>query len=110
MREEEWREKKMDKMCRGRKRASWIMEQTRERRYFGDYEKRGSWTGHVMRRGDDRWTTLRTEWQPRNCRSQGRQRTRWRDEIRAFAGAGWSITSDLERWRMLGEVFVNALD
>ncbi len=37
-----------------------------------------------MRRAVNRCTTRVTEWQLR--RSQGRQRTRWRDEIRAFAG------------------------
>ncbi len=36
-----------------------------------------------------------------------RQRTRWRDEIRAFAGAGWSTLAwDRRRWRMPGEAFV----
>ncbi len=41
-------------------------------------------------------TTRVTGWEPRNCRrSQERQRTRWRDEIRTFAGAGWStLTPD----------------
>ncbi len=34
-----------------------------------------------------------------------RQRTRWRDEIRGFAGAGWSVlASDRERWRTFREV------
>ncbi len=39
-----------------------------------------------------------TEWQLRNCkRSQGRLRIKWRDEIGAFARAGWStLTSDRE--------------
>ncbi len=46
--------------------------------------------------------------EPRDCwRNQGRQRTRWRDEIRAFAGAGWStLTSNREQGRMLGEALV----
>ncbi len=36
-----------------------------------------------------------------------RQRTRWRDEIRTFAGTGWStLTPDKERWGMLGKIFV----
>ncbi len=37
-----------------------------------------------------------------------RQRTRWRDKIRAFAGAGWkrTLASDRERWRMLEEALL----
>ncbi len=43
--------------------------------------------GHVMRRNDKRRIIKVTEWQPRNCiRSQGRQRARWRVEIRTLAG------------------------
>ncbi len=61
-----------------------------------------------MRRRDSRWTTRVTEWQSRNgIKNQGRQRVRWRDEIRAFAGTSWSsLTSGKERWRMLGKAFV----
>ncbi len=48
------------------------------------------------------------QWQPRVGRkNQGRQRVRWKDEIRAFAGPSWSsLTSDRERFRMLGKAFV----
>ena len=36
---------------------------------------------------DNRWIVRVTEWQPRDSkRNQGRQRTRWRDEIRSFTG------------------------
>ncbi len=61
-----------------------------------------------MRRTDNRWTKRVTEWQLRNCkRSQGRQIVIWKDEITAFAGAGWStVTSDKERWKMFGKAFV----
>ncbi len=49
--------------------------------------KKWTWAGHVMRRLDNRGTTRVTEWQPRNGkRNQGRQRVRWRNEIRAFSG------------------------
>ncbi len=70
--------------------------------------KKWTWTGHVMRRPNKRWTTRVTEWQPRNGRrSQGRQRVRWRDEVKAFAGPSWtSLTSEKERWRMLEKAFV----
>ncbi len=70
-----------------RKRASWIMEQTKVEDFLVTIKnKKWTWAGHVMRRRDNRWTTRVTEWQPGNGRrSQGRLRVRWRDEIRAFA-------------------------
>ncbi len=73
---------------RARKRASWIREQTKvEDIVVTIKKKKWSWAGHVMRRRDNRWTTRVTEWQPKNGRrNQGRQRVRWRDEIRVFAG------------------------
>ncbi len=59
--------------------------------------KKWTWAGHVIRRPAKRWTTKVTEWQPRYCRSQGRQKARWRGEIRAFVGAEWStLISDRE--------------
>ncbi len=75
---------------RERKRASWIMEQTKvEDIQVTIKNKKWTWAGQVMGRCDNRWTTRVTEWQPWNGRrNQGRQRVRWRDEIRAFAEAG----------------------
>ncbi len=56
---------------------------------------RASWIREQMQVEDNMWTTKITERQPRNCRRQGRQGTRWKDEIRAFARAGWStLTPD----------------
>ncbi len=95
-----WREKR---------RASWIREQMKVEDILVTIKnKKWTWAGHVMRRRDNRWTTRGTEWQPRNGRrNKGRQRVRWRDEIRAFAGQGLtSLTSDIEWWRMLGKAFV----
>ncbi len=94
---------------RDKKRASWIREQTKvEDILMTIKNKKWTWAGHVMRTCDNRWTMKVTEWQPRNGRrNQGRQRVRWRDEIRAFTGPRWSsLTSDRERWRMLGKAFV----
>ena len=70
--------------------------------------KKWTWAGHVMHRNDNRWTVRLTEWQPRDGkRRQGRQRTRWRDEIRSFAGVSWNRqVANKEEWRRLGEVFV----
>ncbi len=61
-----------------------------------------------MRRTDSRWTKKVKEWQLRNSkRSQGRQKTKWRDEIVAFASVGWStLTSDRERRKKLGKSYV----
>ncbi len=41
----------------------------------------------IMRKTDNKWTAKVKEWQPKNYNRQMRQRTRWRDEIRAFAGS-----------------------
>ncbi len=92
---------------RDRKRATWIREQTKiEDILITMKKKKWSWVGHIMRRMHNRWTKRVTEWQPRNSkRSQGRQKIRWRDEIVAFAGVGWS-TSNRERWKGLGKAFV----
>ncbi len=73
---------------RDRKLASWIREQTKVKDILMTIKnKKWTWAGHILRIRDNRWTTRLTEWQQRNGRrNQGRQRVRWRDEIRAFAG------------------------
>ncbi len=77
---------------RDRKRASWIKEQMKVEDILVTIKnKKWTWAGHIMRKRHNGWTTRVTEWQPRNGRrNQGRQRVRWRDEIRAFAGPSWS--------------------
>ena len=94
---------------RDRKRASWIREQTKVEDILTTIKKRKwSWAGHVMRMEDNRWTIRATEWEPRDgSRKRGRQNTRWRDEIRRFAGVGWNrLTRERSEWRRLGEAFV----
>ena len=94
---------------RDKKRASWIRDQTKVEDILTTIKKRKwSWAGHIYRREDNRWTTRATEWDPRDgIRGRGRQRTRWRDEIRRFAGVGWNrLTSDRSGWKSLGEAFV----
>ncbi len=94
---------------RDKKRASWIREQTKvEDILMTIKNKKRTWSGHVMRRRDSKWTMKVTEWQPRNGRrNPGRQRVRWRDESRAFPGPRWSsLTSDRGRWKMFGKTFV----
>lgn len=68
-------------------------------------EKKEGGLGHVIRRTNNRRATKVTERQPRNCRrNQERQKTRWRDAIRAFTGAGWrTLASNRDKWRLLVE-------
>ena len=107
-------ERKMERIMLGitlrdRKRATWIREKTRIEDILATIKKRKwAWAGHVMRRTDDRWTLRLTEWQPRDGkRSKGRPSTRWRDEIRAFAGKEWSSKIiDRKQWKVMGEAFV----
>ena len=77
---------------RDKKRASWIREQTKVEDILTTIKrKKWTWARHIMRRTDNRWTIRVTEWQPRDGkRRQGRQRTRWKDEIRSFAGVAWN--------------------
>lgn len=50
------------------------------------YEK-WTWAVDVMRKCDIKWTTIVTVLQPKSGRrNRGRQRIRWRDNIRAFVG------------------------
>ncbi len=66
---------------RNRKRTSWIRELIKVEDILVTI-KRKKWAcaGLVMGRSDKRWTTKVREWQARNCRCQGRQRTRLRDD------------------------------
>ena len=87
---------------RDRKRAVWIREQTGITDILVDIKwKKWSWAGHVMRRMDNRWTIRVTEWIPREGkRSRGRQKVRWDDEVRKFAGASWNtLAQDRGNWR-----------
>ena len=94
---------------RDKKRASWIREQTKVEDILTNIKKKKwEWAGHIYRRNDNRWTKAVTEWEPRNgTRARGRPMTRWRDEIRKFAGLGWNrLTSDRKEWKRLREAFV----
>ncbi len=86
----------LDVTWRDRKQAPWIREQTKVEDIVSTVkQKKLTRVIHFVLK-TDKLTIKVTERQPRNCRrSQGRQRTRWRDEIRAFTGAGWStLTPD----------------
>ena len=87
----------------------WIREQTGIADILFDIKRtKWSWAGHVMRRMDNRWTIRVTEWIPREGKhSRGRQKTRWGDEVRKFAGASWNtLAQDRGNWRSQGEAFV----
>ena len=62
-----------------------------------------------MRRTDNKWITGITECQPRDDkRRQGRQRTRWRDELGSLAGVTWNRrAANTDEWRRLGEAEAN---
>ena len=94
---------------RDRKRATWIREQTKVDDILSTIKKKKwTWAGHVMRRDDNRWTVRLTEWIPRDGkRNKGRQRSRWADELRKFAGLGWHrLTGDRREWKRKCEAFV----
>ena len=63
---------------RDRKRTNWIRQQTGVIDVIQTIRQGNHrWAGHVMRRGDNRWTTRVTEWVPRrHKRSRGRPRKR----------------------------------
>ncbi|CAH2217925.1 jg24420 [Pararge aegeria aegeria] len=64
--------------------------------------------GHIARRTDGRWGLKVLEW--RLCtgkRSVGRPPTRWRDDIRRFAGSRWrQAAQDRVLWNSLQKTFV----
>ncbi|MCJ3464060.1 hypothetical protein LNY58_26610, partial [Klebsiella pneumoniae] len=94
---------------RDKKRAEWIREQTGVADIILSIKrKKWTWAGHVMRRKDNRWTVRATEWIPREGkRNRGRQKVRWSDEIKKFAGIKWNqLAQDRVDWRSLGEAFV----
>ncbi len=98
---------------RDRKRATWIREQTKAEDIFTTIKmKKWSWAGHIMRRTGNRWTKKRgTEWQPWNCkRTQGGERVRRREEITAFAGAGWSTLTSGKEVEEAGKGLCPAVD
>ncbi|CAD6199264.1 unnamed protein product [Caenorhabditis auriculariae] len=65
------------------------------------------WSGHVIRRQDDRWSTRLTHWIPRNIkRPLGRPPTRWTDYFRkniSQPGRHWmTVAQDRAAWRTCG--------
>ncbi|MCL1440826.1 hypothetical protein, partial [Enterobacter hormaechei] len=93
---------------RDKKRAEWVREQTGVKDTLVEIKrKKWTWAGHVMRRQDNRWSLRVTEWIPREGkRCRGRQKVRWADEIKKFAGINWSqLAQDRGNWRLMREAF-----
>jgi len=68
------------------------------------------WAGHVARLKDDRWTHKPTFWYLTHMkRKQGRQATRWSDDINNFLGTKnfQKIASDRKEWDRLQETFAH---
>ncbi len=66
------------------------------------------WAGHTARRNDNRWTTRIMDWQPRTGkRKRGRQRRKWRDDIRVYAGTTWTRTArNRNEWHFHDEGYI----
>nr|XP_037875878.1 uncharacterized protein LOC105841939 [Bombyx mori] len=66
------------------------------------------WSGHMIREKKEKWTSLITEWYPRDGkRNRGRQTKRWEDDIIKIAGTTWTRTAkDRTQWKSLEEAFV----
>lgn len=65
------------------------------------------WAEHIAR-GDEKWTKIILEWRPwETKRSVGRLQTRWRDDIKCYAGRNWiQIAQDRKTWKGLEEANV----
>ena len=73
------------------------------------YLSKRRWAGHVIRREDNRWAKILTEWRPwDHKRPRGRPPTRWSDPMVKCYGQTWTRLAkrrdewrrcDLRRWR-----------
>ena len=88
--------------------AKWIRQQTKVRDILETISKvKWMWTGHLMRRNDNGWTTKLTTWQPRGyTRNRGRQKTRWRDDLDKFKKFWHQYACDRRVWRELGKAYI----
>uniref|UniRef100_A0A023G128 Putative endonuclease-reverse transcriptase n=1 Tax=Amblyomma triste TaxID=251400 RepID=A0A023G128_AMBTT len=73
---------------RDRKRAELVREITQVTEILVEIKKKKwTWTGHLVRREDNRSSLRVTNWIRREGkRSRGPQKVRWADEIKKFAG------------------------
>jgi len=89
---------------RDRKRSTWIREKTIVKDIIQVVkQQKWRWAGHVAKMNDNRWTKRLTDWHPYGeKRSRKRPDTRWKDEIKKFAG----VAQDRQLWKKLGKAFV----
>jgi hypothetical protein len=76
--------------------------------------RRRKWTfaGKTARRTDHRWSQRILEWKPNfgHGRSRGRPKTRWTDDLEAYAGGAWAeVALNTDLWTCLEDGFVNKL-
>ena len=86
---------------RGQTKVRDIMEIIKNRKW--------TWTGHISRRTDNRWSTALTVWTPvGGKRNQGGQRKRWRDELQQYRGnVNWYMTAiNRDLWRKHAKAYV----
>lgn len=74
-----------------------------------------TWTGHVGRRTDCRWSTMITNWHPtEGSRTRGRQYKRWSDAFDDFSvamglerGLWKALVTNVKEWKVFEDTFVN---
>ena len=84
--------------------VTYVIEQVRRRKW--------TWTGHVSRIRDNRWTLRITIWKPHERkRPRGRPARRWRDEIDYWKGSIWQrIAQDRQTSKQHAESFAQPRD
>ena len=75
--------------------------------------RRRKWrlAGSLARCDDARWSRQILEFKPNygHGRSPGHPKTRWIDQLEAFAGGDWlALATDADQWEAAEDVFVNA--
>ena len=77
---------------RVKKKTSWVKKHIKAEDIMSTIKRRKwTWAEHVMRRTYNRCTVRVTEQQPKDGTiRQGRQRTRWKDEIGSCVGVTWN--------------------
>lgn len=70
-------------------------------------QQKWRWTGHMMRDPQNKWSTVVSDWYPRDGkRNRGRQQMRWEDDLRLTAGNKWRrVARDRTQWKKLEEAY-----
>nr|XP_049701309.1 LINE-1 retrotransposable element ORF2 protein [Helicoverpa armigera] len=72
-------------------------------------QQKWRWTGHMIRDPHNKWSTIVSDWFPRDGkRNRGRQHMRWEDDLKFTAGHHWRrVARDRTQWKMLEEAYAN---